>query len=232
MTKPRVTFQEVSTPPFSLQGLEALGVEGVCTWLASIDGAGRYVDLFRQHHIDGAVLVTLDERDLKEEIGVMELGIRRRISRALGKDTGVQSPRDVGPTSQSVGVPRIDVACIGRERGNVEALCEDAERWRHARRVAPPVSETHPPPHLIPQPSAGRSSFEVRFAASPGGLSTPKKSVSTAATHPHMLSPRSTTSLPPMPFASPILHDSSVSDRTTASLILRGERITVEVPGA
>ena len=51
-------------------------------WLASL-GLSEYADRFAEHRIDFSILRDLTDRDLKEELGVVSLGDRRRLLRAI-----------------------------------------------------------------------------------------------------------------------------------------------------
>jgi class 3 adenylate cyclase/predicted ATPase len=51
-------------------------------WLASL-GLSEYADRFAEHRIDFSILRDLTDQDLKEELGVVSLGDRRRLLRAI-----------------------------------------------------------------------------------------------------------------------------------------------------
>jgi class 3 adenylate cyclase len=53
-------------------------------WLASL-GLSEYVDRFAEHRIDFSILQDLTDKDLKEELGIVRLGDRRRLLRAVAK---------------------------------------------------------------------------------------------------------------------------------------------------
>jgi class 3 adenylate cyclase len=59
-------------------------------WLASL-GLSEYADRFAEHRIDFSILGDLTDRDLKEELGVVLLGDRRRLLRAIAKLAGATS---------------------------------------------------------------------------------------------------------------------------------------------
>jgi class 3 adenylate cyclase/predicted ATPase/ABC-type transport system involved in cytochrome c biogenesis ATPase subunit len=54
----------------------------VSEWLASL-GLAEYADRFAEHRIDFSILRDLTDRDLKEELGIMPLGDRRKLLRAI-----------------------------------------------------------------------------------------------------------------------------------------------------
>ena len=53
-------------------------------WLASL-GLSEYADRFAEHRIDFSILQDLTDKDLKEELGIVPLGDRRRLLRAIAK---------------------------------------------------------------------------------------------------------------------------------------------------
>src|SRR5262249_30626117 len=53
-------------------------------WLASL-GLSEYADCFAGHRIDFSILQDLTDKDLKEELGIVRLGDRRRLLRAIAK---------------------------------------------------------------------------------------------------------------------------------------------------
>jgi class 3 adenylate cyclase len=53
-------------------------------WLASL-GLSEYADRFAEHRIDFSILRELTEQDLKEELGIVVLGDRRKLLRAIAK---------------------------------------------------------------------------------------------------------------------------------------------------
>jgi class 3 adenylate cyclase/predicted ATPase len=57
-------------------------MSSVKEWLASL-GLSEYADRFAEHQIDFSILRDLTDRDLKEELGVVSLGDRRRLLRAI-----------------------------------------------------------------------------------------------------------------------------------------------------
>src|SRR5215467_5885499 len=65
-------------------------------WLTSL-GLSEYQDRFAEHRIDFSVLQDLTDKDLKEELGIVLLGDRRRLLRAIAELTG-----DVSTTPQLV----------------------------------------------------------------------------------------------------------------------------------
>ena len=56
-------------------------------WLASL-GLPEYADRFAEQRIDFSTLPDLTDEDLKEELGVVLLGDRRRLLRAIGELVG------------------------------------------------------------------------------------------------------------------------------------------------
>ena len=59
-------------------------------WLASL-GLSEYADRFAEHRIDFSILQDLTDKDLKEELGIVLLGDRRRILRAIAELAGTVS---------------------------------------------------------------------------------------------------------------------------------------------
>eukprot|EP00659_Diplonema_papillatum_P002258 gene2258-3488_t len=59
-------------------------VEDVSNWVHGLSPKTTYREAFRRHEIDGKALLDLEEDDLKRELGIVELGIRRSILRAIG----------------------------------------------------------------------------------------------------------------------------------------------------
>jgi hypothetical protein len=59
-------------------------------WLASL-GLSEYADRFAEHRIDFSILQDLTDKDLKEELGIVLLGDRRRLLRAIAKLAGTAS---------------------------------------------------------------------------------------------------------------------------------------------
>src|SRR5260370_32730755 len=59
-------------------------------WLASL-GLSEYADRFVEHRIDFSILQDLTDNDLKEELGIVLLGDRRRMLRAIAKLPGTAS---------------------------------------------------------------------------------------------------------------------------------------------
>jgi class 3 adenylate cyclase/predicted ATPase len=70
-------------------------------WLASL-GLSEYVDRFAEHRIDFSILQDLTDKDLKEELGIVPLGDRRRLLRAIAKLAGGASTTpQLAPGSES-----------------------------------------------------------------------------------------------------------------------------------
>src|SRR6516225_2341116 len=59
-------------------------------WLASL-GLSEYADRFAKHRIDFSILQDLTDKDLKEELGIVLLGDRRRLLRAITTLAGTAS---------------------------------------------------------------------------------------------------------------------------------------------
>ena len=59
-------------------------------WLASL-GLSEYADRFAEHRIDFSILGDLTDKDLKEELGIVPLGDRRRLLRAIAELAGAAS---------------------------------------------------------------------------------------------------------------------------------------------
>src|SRR3984893_14320925 len=59
-------------------------------WLASL-GLPEYADRFAEHRIDFSTLRDLTDDDLQEALGVIPLGDRRRLLRAIGELVGAES---------------------------------------------------------------------------------------------------------------------------------------------
>jgi class 3 adenylate cyclase len=59
-------------------------------WLASL-GLSEYADRFAEHRIDFSMLQDLTDKDLKEELGIVLLGDRRRLLRAIAELAGTVS---------------------------------------------------------------------------------------------------------------------------------------------
>src|SRR5215471_10293908 len=70
-------------------------------WLASV-GLSEYADRFAEHRIDFSTLQDLTDKDLKEELGILPLGDRRRLLRAIAKLAGTASTTpELVPESES-----------------------------------------------------------------------------------------------------------------------------------
>jgi class 3 adenylate cyclase/predicted ATPase len=68
-------------------------------WLTSL-GLSEYADRFAEHRIDFSILQDLTERDLKEELGIVLLGDRRRLLRAIAKLAGAPTTPEFAPGSE------------------------------------------------------------------------------------------------------------------------------------
>src|SRR6516164_9825739 len=62
-------------------------------WLASL-GLSEYADSFAKQRIDFSILEDLTDKDLKEELGIVPLGDRRRLLRAIAELAGAASIAD------------------------------------------------------------------------------------------------------------------------------------------
>jgi class 3 adenylate cyclase/predicted ATPase len=70
-------------------------------WLASL-GLSEYADRFAEHRIDFSILPDLTDEDLKEQLGVVPLGDRRRLLRAIAQLAGAGSATpQIAPGSES-----------------------------------------------------------------------------------------------------------------------------------
>lgn len=70
-------------------------------WLASL-GLSEYADRFAEHRIDFAILQDLTDKELKEDLGIVPLGDRRRLLRAIAKlARGVSATPQLAPGSAS-----------------------------------------------------------------------------------------------------------------------------------
>ena len=58
--------------------LTSWSVEDVCFWLLA-QNLGNFVDTFRENEVDGECLLTLNNRLLKDDLGINALGHRSRI---------------------------------------------------------------------------------------------------------------------------------------------------------
>ncbi|KAJ3081070.1 hypothetical protein HDU99_006661 [Rhizoclosmatium hyalinum] len=64
---------------------DSWGVEQVAQWVLDIGGTQDVADRFVEHAIDGTVLISLSPDDLKNELGVKQLGIRKKMEKAIAK---------------------------------------------------------------------------------------------------------------------------------------------------
>jgi class 3 adenylate cyclase len=69
-------------------------------WLASL-GLSEYADRFAEQRINFSVLPDLTDQDLKEELGVVHLGDRRRLLRAIAQLGAASSAPPLAPFSES-----------------------------------------------------------------------------------------------------------------------------------
>lgn len=77
---------------FSATAVEAWGVNEVCSWLESIQvppGAmPGAVTVFRENQMQGLDLLDLTPEDMKNDLGIAQLGLRNAIRRGLEKLRG------------------------------------------------------------------------------------------------------------------------------------------------
>ncbi|KAJ3081069.1 hypothetical protein HDU99_006660 [Rhizoclosmatium hyalinum] len=71
--------------------------EMVLEWARQMNLPAEVIDLFDQHQIEGVALLTLDDSDLKDELKIMALGVRRKII------VGINTLRDAVSNSWSPG---------------------------------------------------------------------------------------------------------------------------------
>lgn len=62
--------------------LTSWSVDDVCFWLIS-QSLGNFVDVFKDNEVDGECLLTLDNKLLKDDLGIMALGHRSRIMKRV-----------------------------------------------------------------------------------------------------------------------------------------------------
>jgi len=70
-------------------------------WLSSL-GLSEYADRFAEQRIDFSILPDLTEQDLKEELGVVHLGDRRRLLRAIAQLGAASAAPPLAPSSESI----------------------------------------------------------------------------------------------------------------------------------
>ncbi len=58
--------------------LTSWSVDDVCFWLVS-ESLGNFVETFRDNEVDGECLLTLDNKLLKDDLGITALGHRSRV---------------------------------------------------------------------------------------------------------------------------------------------------------
>eukprot|EP01060_Flectonema_neradi_P029848 TRINITY_DN4228_c0_g2_i1.p1 TRINITY_DN4228_c0_g2~~TRINITY_DN4228_c0_g2_i1.p1 ORF type:complete len:480 (+),score=51.54 TRINITY_DN4228_c0_g2_i1:51-1490(+) len=72
----------------------------VCRWLTTLgNGGSKYEELFRKERIDGATLQSLTEHEMKHELGISELGIRRLLTREVAKNPVLPPKEDSSQVS-------------------------------------------------------------------------------------------------------------------------------------
>eukprot|EP01065_Artemidia_motanka_P036349 TRINITY_DN4427_c1_g1_i1.p1 TRINITY_DN4427_c1_g1~~TRINITY_DN4427_c1_g1_i1.p1 ORF type:complete len:630 (+),score=131.25 TRINITY_DN4427_c1_g1_i1:61-1950(+) len=125
--------------------LSRWSVRDVCSWLPSaVVGVDMHVETFRRQQIDGGVLVSLSEAELRDDLGIAELGLRRAIVGAV-RQLRLESLDVIGGRTVS---PR-----RAAHAATAEALSL-ADAGAQYRIVPAARSPTHPsprsPPHQIP----------------------------------------------------------------------------------
>src|SRR4029434_9736665 len=75
-----------AAPKHSRNGTRS-AMPSVREWLASV-GLSEYADRFAEHQIDFSILQDLTDKDLKEELGIVRLGDRQRLLRAIAQLAG------------------------------------------------------------------------------------------------------------------------------------------------
>eukprot|EP01062_Namystynia_karyoxenos_P064815 TRINITY_DN5794_c0_g1_i4.p1 TRINITY_DN5794_c0_g1~~TRINITY_DN5794_c0_g1_i4.p1 ORF type:complete len:660 (+),score=107.60 TRINITY_DN5794_c0_g1_i4:64-2043(+) len=159
-------------------------VDEVASWLgAAVPGAGAYVDTFRQQQIDGAALVSLDERDLRDALGVAELGTRRAIVRAAaylggqgGSSPGACAPPAAACTMQLRRSPPL---------ASPPRSSTDRNAYGGSLRPAEPLSQT-PPPRQQSAPRDAHSSVVVALVPPPREPPAARNDTTAARAHPHL----------------------------------------------
>ena len=130
----------------------------VCNWLLTLGKGGvKYKELFRKERIDGETLIRLTEDEMKHELGIAELGIRRLLTREIAKkpeipptcddDESLQSLPDITPTDVTPCTLSIneEVELIN----NITPLTDQSESQivssnRPLREIATPAPHAHP----------------------------------------------------------------------------------------
>eukprot|EP01064_Diplonema_japonicum_P029839 TRINITY_DN4914_c1_g1_i1.p1 TRINITY_DN4914_c1_g1~~TRINITY_DN4914_c1_g1_i1.p1 ORF type:complete len:238 (+),score=19.56 TRINITY_DN4914_c1_g1_i1:66-716(+) len=170
--------------------METWTVEEVCMWLDNLGGkVASYRETFRRHLIDGTVLVGLTEKDLKNELSVAELGVRRTILRGVVRAESEAPVRNLSPVGRasapvsSATMPlrncarsRLSVDQLGKTRctvGSSGDICHDALKWRRTLSRLPPSSSS-PVPDFAPLPRTREVLTPPRPSPSP--TPTPMKS--------------------------------------------------------
>ena len=93
LSYPLLILSLITVPTFILSRM--LAVRDVCMWIESI-GLGQYRKKFLHNIIDGYMLFTLDDTQLKQELGIGPLGHRVSLLRAveaLGQYGGISAPQ-------------------------------------------------------------------------------------------------------------------------------------------
>src|SRR5262245_43051324 len=66
-------------------------------WLASL-GLSEYADRFAEHRIDFSILQDLTAKDLKDELGIVHVGDRRRLLQSIPEPPPPRPSLRLGPT--------------------------------------------------------------------------------------------------------------------------------------
>ena len=84
---PKEERRELKRAAKALKRLQAnpaeASVDDVCDWLGSLDLA-VHAATFREHSIDGAALLELDDAQLRDDLEILKMGERAKLSREIG----------------------------------------------------------------------------------------------------------------------------------------------------
>lgn len=75
--------------PQQLTGAEAWSEREVCSWVLQ-SGLGQWLKAFREHQIDGYELLRLTPGDLRVELGIRSLAVRKKILDGVAKLQGFE----------------------------------------------------------------------------------------------------------------------------------------------
>ena len=90
--------------------MEGWTAQEVADWLPLLGAAcGGYRQVFLHHEVDGLTLCGLSDRDLRDDLGVRELGTRRTILRGIVRSGGRQGGGGSGGYVSPQAPPRHDV---------------------------------------------------------------------------------------------------------------------------